>query len=260
MFSRTGAVLGIFFALEGEGHYDGCARNEPKHKPCFRPQTNRITPMLHRKWIIWDLSIAIFSTKYETITSYWKQWLWTVLSLKVPVTTSCWNMKSYFQETAPSFHLNCLTAQGEGHTCLRAAPKTAPCNSYSLIPTAAGGWAAPAWVKWNLWETKIPEKCTDEQPRLTHRGTERPTSVWGGESWLQVFGVAGYSRTVSLPFPGKHSQDHGGPPAAFNASLVPQTDAKATGHLPTPIPKNTTSARLLLPEQSPGAFSCCSRQ
>lgn len=107
---------------------------------------------------------------------------------------------------------------------------------------------------------KNSRKCTDEQPRLTHRGTERPTSVWGGESWLQVFGVAGYSRTVSLPFPGKHSQDHGGPPAAFNASLVPQTDAKATGHLPTPIPKNTTSARLLPPEQSPGAFSCCSRQ
>lgn len=40
------------------------------------------------------------------------------------------------------------------------------------------------------------------------------------------------------------------PPTDFNASLVLQTDVKATGHCPTLIPKDTTSAGLVPPEQS----------
>lgn len=154
LFSYSAAVLHIFFALKEEGHYNGCARHKPKHKPRFWPQTKRITPMLHRKWIIWDLSYCNFSTKYETITSYWKQWLCTVLRLKAPVTTSCWNKKSCFQETAPSFHLNCWIAHGEEHLCLWAVWNT---SMQAPDPNSCQELSCTCLVKVEAVETKLPE-------------------------------------------------------------------------------------------------------
>lgn len=242
LFSYAGAILHIFFALEGEGHYNGCARNKPKHKPRrFRPQTNRITPMLHRKWITRDLSIAIFSAKYETITSYWKQWPCTARSLKAPVTTSCRNMKSCFQEAAPSFHLNCWTAPGEEHACLSAVPKTAPCNSYSPVPTAAGGWAASTCLV--EVETKPPENVlTDSRGACTEAQTDQAAPGGGGGGnpdcgFLGWLGAAGQ-------FPSLVSMARAMvsrlalPPAGFNASLVLQTGvSKLPAVCPALFPK-----------------------
>jgi len=257
LLSYSGAVLCIFFALEGEGHHNGCTTNKPKQKPRFRPQTNRITPMVRRKWIIWDLSIAIFSTKDETITSYWKQWLCTILSLKAPVTTSCWNMKSSFQETAPSPHLNCLTAQGEEHTCLWAVLTPAPCRPLRLLEAelhllGEGGSCGD----------NTSRQRAHKQPRLARRSANRPTSTWEGNPDGRFLGWLGAARQ----FPSAVSLARAMvarlalPPAGFNTTLVLQTDVKATGRSPTPVPKGTTAARRLPPEQSSGVFSCSSRQ
>lgn len=70
VISHSGAELcTFFFGLDQEGQYNGYARKNQSINHVS--SLNRITPMLHRKWIIWNLSIAIFSTQYETITSYW---------------------------------------------------------------------------------------------------------------------------------------------------------------------------------------------
>lgn len=118
------------------------------HVSCLRPTELHLCCIGNESSEIFLLQF--FSAKYETITCDWKQWLCTALSLKTSVTNSCWNEKSYFQETAPSFHLNCLTAQGEELTSLWVILKMARCESYSFILTAAGDPAALAWLMWKL--------------------------------------------------------------------------------------------------------------
>lgn len=153
-FSSTGATaktrswpyaskgLHIFFALEGQGHYNSCTRNKPK---CFKPQTNKITPMLHRKWIIWDLAAAIFFHQIRNNDF-----------LLEAMASHCTNLEG------SSYHLvlkyeklfsgNCTQFSSQLLNCLRwrtpVSLKKAPCSSYSFILTAAGGWAPPFWGGW----------------------------------------------------------------------------------------------------------------
>lgn len=138
-------------------------------------------------------------------------------------------------------------------------------NSRNLqIPTAARGWAAPAWLRWKLWRQNF-QKCNDKHPTLARRSMARLTSIWGVESWPQIFGdVSWCSRIISL-----HSCITGRMACALvirldlslaGSNTILQTGVKATSPFAYPIPKNTTSARLLPPEQSSEIFSCGSHQ
>lgn len=149
LFSYSAAVLRIFFALKEEGHYNGCARHKPKHKPHFWPQTKRITPMLHRKWIIWDLSYCNFFHRIRN--NYFLLEAMALHCTKVESSSYYFMLKyeKLFSGNCTQFSSQLLNCPRWGVRVSLGSPETPPCNP--LIPTAARGWAAPAWLRWKLW-------------------------------------------------------------------------------------------------------------
>lgn len=146
------------------------------------PQTNRITPMLHRKWIIWNLSIAIF------FRQIWNNYLWLEA-----MALHCAELEDFSYELMLKweklFSGNCTQFSSQLLNCPRwgahkslSNPENGLMWKLLLHPNSCWRPSCTRLVDVEALETKLPENILTDSHDL-YADTEQTDQGLVGESW-----------------------------------------------------------------------------